>query len=166
MLRFASAALAALYALGAIHPAPAQHATPRATELVIDQDEDGILSIGYAAPLPGTKDQIGIVLTCEHATATLTAYLYFGAFPDEPVQAAARDPQGKVTRLGPKVKGGPNTGFHDPRIDDQRQARTVLDIAFQTGTLLSNGYNSIWNALTEAQNTSAHQRLTRCAESR
>ena len=141
----------------------AQQPTPRASALIIDQDEEGILAIGYGDPVAGTSDRIGVVFTCEHATGTLTAYLYFGAFPHAPVQAAARSPNGTIERFGDVVNGNPNAGFHNPKLEDPADARRLLALAFQNGTLLSNGYNSIWNALPAKTNESAHTRLTQCA---
>ncbi len=104
----------------------------------------------------------GALVTCR-PDGTLRAALFFGFFPPGmPVQAAARQEDGTVSRYGPVVTGGAYSGFHSPLIEDQELARRIVGKVFRNGTLLSNGHNSVWNRIPEAANEEARNRLMRC----
>ena len=104
------------------------------------------------------------LVTCR-PDGSLRAVLHFGFFPPgKPVQAAAREEGGAVDRYGPVVTGGARSGFHSPLIEDQEQARRIVGKVFRHGTLLSNGHNSIWNRIPEAENEYARSRLMRCGD--
>ena len=151
--------LAAL--LLAAAPAAAQVPTPEATALRTYVDDGEGLALGFAARLEGVPSPVGFAAVCE--AGDLHVRLYFGGFPPgKPVQAAIRDPDGRVLRLGPVVRGGPRSGFHDPVIDDDALARRAVDLAFRNGALVSNGHNSLWNRIPEPENAAARARIREC----
>ena len=100
--------------------------TPRATQLVVNNDDENMVAIGYAEALPNDTNRVGIVFVCNKATRKLTAGLSFGAFPsNKPVQAAAKAKDGRIERFGPVLEGSPASGFHDPPIPGERRRRTA-----------------------------------------
>ena len=154
-------ALAAALVLCAAFPAAAQIPTPEATALRTYIDDGNVLAIGFDAHPESLPSRIGIVAVCE--AGDLQARMYFGGFPvGKPVQAAVRAPGGRILRLGPVVRAGPRSGFHDPVIDDDAMVRHVVDHAFRNGALASNGHNSIWNRIPDAENADARRRLLEC----
>ena len=149
-------------------PANAQQApTPEATSMLTMIDDGARLAIGFAVPLPGVTDKIGLAVVCGRAERSLMAALFFGAFPDgKPVQAAVRDPAGRIARFGPVVRGSSRSGFHDPEVHDRDEVLQLMEMAFAHGALLSNGHNSVWNRIADSHNRSAHRRLLDCAGER
>ena len=140
--------------------------TPRATQLVVNKDDENMVAIGYAEALPNDTNRIGIVFVCDKATRQLTARLSFGAFPsNKAVQAAAKAKDGRIERFGAVLRGSPASGFHAPFLEDEDDVLRMLDIAWQRDTLLSNGHNSVWNNLDEKTNREAKRKLLTCKES-
>ena len=138
--------------------------TPEATQMLTLVDDDARLVTGFAAPLPGVTDRIGLAVVCEREQRTLYAALFFGAFPDgKPVQAAVRDPDGRTARFGPPVQGSRLSGFHDPEVHDREDVLRLMKMAFARGALLSNGHNAVWNRIPDADNREARRRLLDCA---
>ena len=157
-------ALAATLALPAGPAEAGRTTTPEATRILTFSDDDAQLALGFAAPLPGASDRIGLVVQCHRATQGLRAALYFGAFPDgKPVQAAVRDTAGNIARFGPVLKGSRRSGFHDPEVDKRDDVLRLTAMAFSQGALLSNGHNSVWNRISEGDNRDARRRLLDCA---
>ena len=153
--------LAAL--LLAATPAAAQVPTPEAAALRTYVDDGRTLAVGFDAPLPPSR--VGLAAVCR--TGDLEARLYFGGFPDgKPVQAAVRAPDGRILRLGPVVRAGPRSGFHDPVVGDDETVRELVEHAFRNGALVSNGHNSLWNRIPEAENAEARRRILECAARR
>lgn len=152
-------------------PGPAAHAqqveTPEARSFAIRVDDDGQLAIGVAEPLPGGGPhvRIGFAVRCERASGKLEAWLSFGSVPaGKRVQAATGHPEGKVERFGPVMRGGgAAAGFHSPMIAGREDVLRFIDAAFVTGALISNGHNSVWNRIGEAENREARAALRRCA---
>ena len=140
-------------------PARAQLPTPEAPALRTYADDGDAFALGFDADLAGTR--IGFAAICENGR--VRARMHFGGFPPgKPVQAAIRDPQGRILRLGPVVLAGPRSGFHDPLVDDDGLARRAADAAFRNGALVSNGHNSLWNRVPEADNAAARRRILEC----
>ena len=110
----------------------------------------------YGGPRRRLRD-IGGALRVE-ATA------FFGGFPRDrrPVQLAVRTAQGTVHRFGPVVSGGPEAGFHSPRITDPAEAGRFADAAFRPGSLVSNGYRSFRNRAGEARNRAVREAFLAC----
>lgn len=143
-----------------------QVATPEARSFAIRTDDGEYLTIAVAEPLTddATGPRIGFAVQCERASGRMAAFLSFGSVPDgKPVQAAAGRPE-RVERFGPVVRGGgPAASFHAPEIADRNDALRFVDAAFVTGALISNGHNSVWNRIGEAENRAARTALRRCA---
>ena len=170
------AALAVWLALAC--PAPAVHAqrvaTPEARSFAVRTDDGEYLTIAVAEPLTDsdTGPRIGFAVQCERASPAgargqagrIAAFLSFGTVPaGKPVQAAAGRPEG-VERFGPVVRGGgAAAGFHSPTIADREDVLRFVEAAFVTGALVSNGHNSVWNRIGEAENREARTALRRCA---
>ena len=145
-------------------PAAAQGPAPEVREFAIQRDTPAELVFGFAADLHGGRHRIGAYVACKRGDATLEAGLYFGAFPaGRSVQAAIRAASGAIERFGAVVRGGPRSGFHSPRIRNRAAARRFLRAAFATGALITNGHNSVWNRIPDAENTRARDKLLACA---
>jgi len=138
--------------------------TPEATQIMTLIDDHARLAIGFAAPLPGVPDRVGLAVVCGREERSLYAALFFGAFPDgKAVQAAVRDPAGRIARFGPKVQGSRLSGFHDPEVHDRDDILRLMEMAFAHGALLGNGHNAVRNRIAEADNREARRRLLDCA---
>jgi len=151
-------ALFCLLSLQALLLAPVHadttYPTPEITRIEA-LDAPGSVTWGMRGELGETGHYVGLVMTCKtdgSRTGEVTAF--FGSFPGErhPVQLAVRSAGGKVGRFGPVVAGGPESGFHSPRITDPQEAKRFLRLALQPGSLISNGYRSFWNRVSEARN--------------
>ena len=141
-------------------PIPAAIATPEATSININQQHGSKLLIGFLVPLDPTTN-IGVVVVC--SKDTLEIYMSFGAFPSgKLVQVSIGTPSGEARWFGQAVLGSPQTGFHDPFFTDPAETREIIDLAFSTSVLISNGHNSIWNRIPPAENLSAIQQITQC----
>ena len=163
--------LAAALALAAVTPAGPAEAGPaptlEATQILTLIDDAAQLAIGFAAPLPGMPDRIGLAVVCGRAEGSLRAALFFGPFPDgKPVQAAVRDAAGKTARFGPVLRGSRRSGFHDPEVSERDDVLLLTRMAFTHGALLGNGHNAVWNRISESDNRDARRRLLDCAEDR
>ena len=166
MARSVEAVAAGAIALLAAASVAAQVPTPEADTFVIDLEEGNLLVVGLAEHLT-PKTRIGLVFECKKAEQALKATLFFAGFPDgRNVQTAVRAADGTVGRFGPVVRGSRAAGFHSPAFHDSGDVLKLLDLAFTEGSLISNGYNSIWNRIPEDENALARQRLRSCAEGR
>ena len=93
---------------------------------------------------------------------------YFGSFPgvQHALQFAVRGGDGGVERFGPVVKAEPASGFHSPRITDVAEAERFVTIALQSGSLISNGYRSFWNRVSEARNSEVREAFIACVRAK
>ena len=142
-----------MFLLSAVH-ADTTYPTPEITRIEA-LDAPGSVTWGMRGALGETGHYVGLVMTCKtdgSRTGEVTAF--FGSFPGirHPVQLAVRGAGGKVGRFGPVVAGGPQSGFHSPRLTDPDEAERFLRLALQPGSLISNGYRSFWNRVSEARN--------------
>ena len=69
--------------------------------------------------------------------------------------------RGVTGRFGPST-AGPESGFHSPRITDLAEAERFVTIALQSGSLISNGYRSFWNRVSEARNSEVREAFIAC----
>jgi len=166
-LRACLLALGLALACGAAPGVQAQSApTPEARSFAVRTDDGEYLTIAVAEPLTDADDgpRIGFAVQCERASGRLAAFLSFGTVPaGKPVQAAAGRPE-RVERFGPVVRGGgPAAGFHSPTIAGRADALSFVEAAFVTGALISNGHNSVWNRIGEAENREARTAFRHCA---
>ena len=153
----------ALLALGSGAPATAQTPTPRAHALVLDTQTANEATFAVAEPLASGETWIGFYVTCKRAPRTLEAGFSFGSFPaGKRVQAAIRTPTRHVERFGPVLRGTPASGFHSPLFNDPGDVRRFLTAAFQHGSLISNGHNSVWNELSEPLNRRVRAAVNTC----
>ena len=129
-------------------------------------DEPGSVNWGMRGELGDTGFYVGLVITCKTGVSRegeVTAF--FSSFPGErhPVQLAVRSGSGEVGRFGPVVAGGPESGFHSPRITDPDEAERFLRLALEPGSLVSNGYRSFWNRVNAARNREVLTAFLACA---
>ncbi len=141
---------------------------PEARSFAVRIEAGTHIAFGVAEPLPGSGSRlrIGFAVSCERATGKLEALMSFGSVPlDKRVQAAAGVPGGRVERFGPVIRGGgPEAGFHDPKVAGREDVLRFIDAAFVKGALVSNGHNSVWNRIGARENREARTALRRCAE--
>ena len=158
-----AATLEFLILISAVSADTAHGPTPEATQVLTMIDDDSRLAIGFAAPLPGVADRIGLAVVCGREERSLYAALFFGTFPEgRPVQAAVSDPAGRTARFGPPVQGSHLSGFHDPEIHVRSDVLHLIEMAFVHGALLGNGHNAVRNRIAEADNREARRRLLDC----
>ena len=148
----------------AVSAQDAPRATPEVFELVERDEADG-LHIAVVGSFEDLDVRIGGIVSCERESGTLEGGLFFGAFPQAvPVQGAIRGPDGTVERFGPVVMGSPAAGFHSPMVEEREEVMRLMDALFVTGALVSNGYNSVWVRVSQADNEDARERLMVCAQ--
>lgn len=108
---------------------------------------------------------VGLAAVCAtEGPRRVEATEFFGAFPRDrrPVQLAVRLAEGAVERFGPMVSGGPEAGFHTPRIVDPGEAARFAGAAFRPGSLVSNGYRSFRNRAGEMRNRAVLKAFIAC----
>ena len=138
--------------------------TPQARSFTVVRDSAEEVVFGFAEPLPGRSERLGVYVRCERPGGRLTAGMFFRAFPaGKPVQAAVRSGEAPVERFGPVVVGGPESGFHEPSLVERADVLRLLAVAFTEGALLSNGHNSVWNRIPASENRRAREAIERCA---
>ena len=155
-----SLALAAQLAGG--EPIP----TPVATKLTAAQATDSELLYAVTVPSNDPHANWGWLVTCNRTTGDVSARFSFGAFPGEArqLQTAIQDGNGEIHRFGPVFRSpGPASGYHDPEFDDPAVVAEIVDAAFSTGALVSNGYNSVWNNLSPEENRKVRDAYAKCA---
>ncbi len=118
--------------------------TPEATEIeVVTRDST---TVWVLRGLIGDQGHaIGFALECTDRTAVLHGH--FGSFPADRrrVQMAVRTVAGSVERFGAVVSAEPRSGFHAPQLTDPADIDRFLRAALAPGSLISNGYRSVWN---------------------
>ena len=60
------------------------------------------------------------------------------------------------------MSGGPESGFHSPRVVDPGEAARFVDVALRAGALISNGYRSFWNRVGEIRNREVREAFIAC----
>ena len=128
-------------------------------------DVPGALAWGMRGELGDTGYYVGLAILCKTDGASgVEVTASFSSFPgaDHPVQLMIRTAGGKVERFGPVVAAGPESGFHSPQITDPGEAERFLRLALEPGSLVSNGYRSYWNRVSEARNQEVLEAFLTC----
>ncbi len=126
----------------------------------------GALAFGMRGTLGDGRVTVGLAAVCATAgPREVEATALFGGFPRDrrPVQLAVRTADGMVLRFGPVVRGGPEAGFHSPRITDAAEAMRFADAALRHGSLVSNGHRSFRNGAGGARNRAVREAFLACA---
>lgn len=156
-------AVAVLVAPLCVEAGPAR--TPAARSFAVWEDDAEHRIIGIVEAVPGTEEWVGFVVRCVKATEALEGSMAFGFFPPgKRVQAAVRAPSGRVERFGPVVVGGRASGFHDPEVVGRSNVLRLMNAAMAEGALISNGHNSVWNRIPDAENARARALLSDCSK--
>jgi len=116
--------------------------------------------------LGDTGHYVGLAIVCrEEPSGAVEVTAYFSSFPgkDHPVQLAVRSAGGRGESFGPVVAAGPQSGFHSPRLTDWDEAVRFLRLALEPGALVSNGYRSFWNRVSEVRNREVLEAFLACA---
>ena len=128
-------------------------------------------AVAYA--MKGTLGSSGVTVGPAAVCATdgpyrVEATAFFGGFPGDrrPVQLAVRTAGEAVERFGGVVTGGPESGFHSPRIVDPAEAERFAEAAPRPGAPVSNGFRSFWNRAGEARNTEVREAFIACLRRR
>ena len=132
---------------------------------------EGTSQVAYVmrGQLGNTGHYVGLALVCgQDGPSRLEITVFFSGFPHtrQPVRLAVQDAGGRVERFGPLVKGGPESGFHSPRLTDREEVERFVGIALKPGSLVSNGYRSFWNRVSEAENKRVAESFLGCAGGR
>ena len=162
--------LRALLAGALVRLASGAHAGETYTTPEIDRIENldvaGAVAWVMRGELGDSGYHVGLGIVCKSdGSGDTVVTAYFGSFPGvgHPVQFAVRGAGGRVGRFGPVVSGGPESGFHSPRITGPDEMARFLRLALQPGALISNGYRSYWNRVDEKRNREVRQALLACA---
>ena len=138
--------------------------TPEIRQIEVMQAGDGIAH-AMRGEVGNTGTYVGLAIVCsEQGGEEAKVMTFFGGFPADrrPVQLAVRRPDGVVERFGAVVSGGLDSGFHSPRIFDGGEAERFAEAALREGALVSNGYRSFWNRVSEENNREVRERFIRC----
>ncbi|MCY3671775.1 MAG: hypothetical protein OXH14_11945 [Alphaproteobacteria bacterium] len=158
-----SVCLAAAVLVAPLYVEAERARTPEARSFAVREDDAEHRIIGIVEVVPGTEEWVGFVVRCVKATGALEGSMAFGFFPPgKRVQAAVRAPSGRVERFGPVVVGGRGAGFHDPEVVGRSDVLRLMNAAMAEGALISNGHNSVWNRIPDAENARARALLSDC----
>ena len=138
--------------------------TPEITEIEA-LDVPGTITYVMREEVGDSGQYVGLGVVCAtDGSSRVEVTGYFGSFPGvhQAVQFAVRGVDGRVERFGPVVTAGPESGFHSPRITDLAEAERFVTIALQWGSLISNGYRSFWNRVSEARNSEVREAFVAC----
>ena len=164
-----AAAIAALLPIlafvpGAAGQTPKTYPTPEISEIAEFNRPDAI-SYAMRGELGRSGIYVGMAFTCAtRGPRKVRANVLFGGFPADrrTVQLAVRLPNGGGHSFGPRVSGGPESGFHSPLIRDPGRAEAFAKAALQSGALISNGYRSFFNRAGEARNREVLEAFIAC----
>ena len=134
-------------------------------EQIVDLGDGNGLAYAMRGELGDSGEYVGLAVICARRGAQeMEAVALFGGFPADrrPVQLAVRSADGRIERFGPVVSGGPESGFHSPRMVDPGEARRFVDVALRSGALVSNGYRSFWNRASESRNREVREAFIAC----
>ena len=129
-------------------------------------DVPGAVAWGMRGELGDTGHYLGLSLLCqEDGTGSVEVTAYFSSFPGvrHPVQLVVKSAGGEAARFGPLVAAGPQSGFHSPQITDLDEAERFLRLALKPGSLVSNGYRSFRNRVSEDRNREVLGAFLACA---
>jgi len=129
-------------------------------------DVPGSVVYGMRGELGDSGHYVGLGVVCKtDGSGATEVTAYFGSFPGKryPVQLVVRSADGTVERFGPVVAGGPESGFHSPRITDPDKTERFVRLALQPGSLISNGWRSFRNRASEARNREVLTGFLGCA---
>ena len=138
--------------------------TPEITQIEA-LDVSGTITYAMRGEVGDSGQYVGLGVVCAtDGSSRVEVTGYFGSFPGvhRAVQFAVRDVDGNVERFGPVVTAGPESGFHSPRITDLAEAERFVTIALQWGSLISNGYRSFRNRVSEARNSEVREAFVAC----
>ena len=90
--------------------------------------------------------------------------VFLGPFPPDrrPLQLAVRTLDGTIERFGSVFTAGPESGYNDTFLEDPDDQRRFARVALQSGSLVSNGYNSFWNRAPPQANGRILRELLAC----
>ena len=141
-----------------------QTATPEIRSIDI-VNENGEIIILTRAELGNTGTYVGAALICSKGDPDgPKVSVFLGGFPPDrrAVQLAVRRVDGGVERFGPVMRGGAHSGFHSPELYEVDEAERFVRAAFVQGALVSNGYNSFWNRISDVRNSEVQAATFRC----
>ncbi|MDE0005509.1 MAG: hypothetical protein OXQ29_22695 [Rhodospirillaceae bacterium] len=123
------------------------------------------LVYGMRGKLGLTGHFVGLALTCSTKGGyNVEAMASFLGFPEDrrPLQLAVRGADGAIERFGPVVSAGPESGFHSPRLVEAGEVARFVIAALRPGALVSNGYRSFWNRVSERRNEVVREAFLAC----
>ena len=128
-----------------------------------DRDQVAAWILAGDSPAGPAGWRPGLAVLCDARTGpSITAY--FGPFPLDrrAVQFAVRRSDQVIERVGPVVSGGPESGFHDPVIEDPVDVVRMGRALIQNNAFISNGYFSFWNRASSRANERVLAELEAC----
>ena len=129
----------------------------------------GRIGLGHARRARDTGHYLGLSIVCRmDGSGGVEVTAYFSSFPGthHPVQLMVRSAGGQTYRFGPVVAGGAQAGFHSPQITEPEKAERFLRLALAPGSLVSNGYRSFRNRVSESRNREVLEAFLDCVNGR
>ena len=138
--------------------------TPEIATILELGDGDGLAYV-MRGELGRTGYFVGLALICSTTGAyNVEAGASFLGFPEDrrPLQLVVRGEDGTVERFGRVVSAGPESGFHSPRMVEAGEVARFVNAALRPGALVSNGYRSFWNRVSERRNEAVREAFLAC----
>lgn len=132
---------------------------------ILELGEGDELGYGMRGELGRTGQFVGMALICSiKGVYKVEAIASFLGFPEDrrPLQLAVRGEDGAIERFGPVVSAGPESGFHSPRMVEAGEVARFVNAALRPGALVSNGYRSFWNRVSERRNEAVREAFLAC----
>lgn len=132
---------------------------------ILELGEGDELVYGMRGELGRTGHFVGLALICSMKGAyNVEAIASFLGFPEDrrPLQLAVRGEEGAIERFGPVISAGPESGFHSPRMVEAGEVTRFVNAALRPGALVSNGYRSFWNRVSERRNEVVREAFLAC----
>lgn len=133
---------------------------------IVELGEGDELAYGMRGELGRTGQFVGLALICSMTGVyNVEAVASFLGFPEDrrPLQLVVRGEDGAIERFGPVVSAGPESGFHSPRMVEAGEVTRFVNAALRSGALVSNGYRSFWNRVSERRNEVVREEFLACA---
>ena len=127
------------------------------------------LGVGLLAENPATPEhRIGMTIECpeNYPTSPAELTLQHSFFPDYPVQSWVKGIDGRIERLGKRVRGGSASGFH---IYIERRSNEIArlgDLLLRPGAQAGDGNVAWQNTRSEVENQSLRGLVHACLSRR
>lgn len=117
------------------------------------------------ARLPGTEHHIGFIVLCNPDSPNEAGVdAFFLGFPEDrrPVQLMVATPGKDIEYFGRAVSGGPESGFHSPRIRGIDDVHRFVNASFFHNAIITNNWREMVNRIDPQENQSVKTIILDC----